>query len=119
MDPHLHRRIVLVTLGIAGMAALLGGLLSGDRRIVAGFLFGCLARLAGFRQIIRMVSRIEKSARPKQTGVTNYLFRYLFYGVVIALCLKGGVNVFSLLFGFISLDLAILLITALEKKKGA
>lgn len=119
MDKQLHRKIVGMTLSVALIAFAITVLLSQNIKLALGFPLGAIARLAGFEQIILMTNRIEKRSRPKAYGTTNYILRYIFYGVVIWLCLTKGVNVFTLLIGFVSMNYVIMLITHLEKRKGS
>lgn len=118
MDKLLHRKIVTMTLALGLTAFALTVLVTQNIKLALGFPIGAIARLAGFEQIIMMTNQIEKRSRPKAYGTTNYIIRYIFYGIVIWLCLTKGVNVFTLLIGFVSMNYIIMLITYLEKKKG-
>lgn len=119
MENKLYRRVFLYTLGIALGAAGVTLMLTQNHLMALGFVLGAIARLAGFQQIIRMGNRIEQSERPKATASSNYVVRYIFYGIVIWLSITRGVNVLTLLFGFLSMNVAIFLITYLESRKGS
>lgn len=119
MDKGLHRKVLMMTMAIALSAAGITLLFTQNRDLALGFLLGAIARLAGFEQIVRMSNRIEQSGRPKAVASSNYVVRYIFYGIVIWLSITRGVNVLTLLFGFLSMNFAIFLITYLENRKGS
>ncbi len=117
MIKSLQHSILKRTLLIAVCLSVITWVVTKDVMMASGFIIGAIARLAGFMQIVRMTSRIENYDRPKAVTSSNYVTRLIFYGIVIWICMDAGVNVLTLLLGFVSMNIAILVTTYFENRK--
>ncbi len=117
MEKSLHRSIMLITIAISTALSLITYFITKDTMISLGFIIGAVSRLAGLQQIIRMSNRIEGYSKPKATASSNYITRLIFYGVVIWICLTSDINIITLLIGFTSMNIAIVIATYLKNRK--
>lgn len=86
--------------------------------LALGFIIGAGARVLGFLSIVKASELISASSKPGMVAAGLYIIRFGFYGLVIALCLRNGINVFSLTAGFIVLNV-IIMITQGRARGGA
>lgn len=104
-----YSKIIITTLVIVLLLAIISYIISKDRNIALGFIVGSIARITGFIATIITSKRLIQSSRPKTTALSFYIQRYIFYGIVIAIAISRGINVITLIVGFLPLTLAIYL----------
>ncbi|MGM9913121.1 ATP synthase subunit I [Floccifex sp.] len=82
-----------------------------------GIWIGCMCALIGFRMIIKMAKNLNPDEnKAKKQGITSYTFRYLFYGVVLAVSAFRGIPILSVLAGIMCHKASLLIYTAIEKE---
>lgn len=83
---------------------------------IGGILIGfCLAMIALF-SIMKMSTRIVDKENPKRIAYQSYIVRYIGNGVVMYVAMSRGINIFAMLFGFLTLKVAIYWETMLDKE---
>lgn len=84
---------------------------------VVSTLFGGILSMLGFLTIILFTysTSLEGNVRGKYTGA--YIFRYLIYFIAMFLAMKAGLNIVSILIGFLCINLSIKLDTFLKRKE--
>lgn len=118
MENKIYKLVIVCSLVLTALAAFIGLVVFKDMTIVVGILSGALARLFGFVMIIAQSNRMIRSSSPALNAVSGYLIRFVFYGVVIYLCIKYGANVIALLAGFTLVNIAIYIMDILCRKDG-
>ena len=84
--------------------------------IVATLFGGCLSIL-GFLSIFLFTHHVDLDGKAAGRFVSAYIFRYLIYFVSMFLGAKAGLNILSMLIGFLCINLAIKLDTFLKRKE--
>ena len=84
--------------------------------VVATLFGGCLS-IAGFLSIIYFTHHVSYDAKVSGRFVSAYIFRYLIYFVSMFLGAKKGLNIVSMLIGFLCINLAIKMDTFLKRKE--
>ena len=108
MDNYL-KKVIFYTLAIALCLSGLSFVIFKSSDIALGFMIGAIARLAGLNSINNMAKRIDGTTNGKTKGMANYFVRLLFYGIVIWISITRGINVFSLLGGFVIMNVVIII----------
>ncbi len=114
-DRKFYERIFKMTLALALIVGVISFVVTKDLNIFYGFFFGCIARLAGFVTIISMGKKLFNSSNPGGIAMSHYMMRYVFYGIVFYICIDSGMNVVSLLLGFVSVNFVIYVSQAIKK----
>ena len=115
-DRKLYSNIFKLTFMLAAIVGIVSYIFTKDINIFYGFLFGAIARLAGFATIISMGKRIFNSSNPAGIAMSHYGVRYIFYGVVFYISILKGANIIALLLGFISVNFVIYTSQAIKSK---
>ncbi len=102
-----YSKIIITTLAIALVLAIISYIIWRDRSIALGFIVGAVARSAGFIGTIITSKSLLQSNKPKASALSFYLQRYIFYGIIIAIAISRGVNIITLVVGFLPLTVAI------------
>lgn len=82
-----------------------------------GIMIGTLCGLIGFNFIQHMVDTIEYYDNAKAKGTSNYVLRFVIYGLIFALSMSNGVHVMALFAGILCHKAAILLYVFLHRKE--
>lgn len=114
----LYTRVIKFALLIMSACALLVFLITRDILYPIGVGVGGLLSIGGFIWIVVMTSKILSSPKAQTLAMVNYVFRYLIYAVVFYLGMLGGLDIFSMLIGYLCVSLAIKLNTYLEGKEA-
>lgn len=107
MNKSLYKSIIIRSLIVIGAFYVIAYILSRDNLIALGFVIGGLTRLAGFVSIIISSEYMSESTKPGAVAASLYIVRFVFYGFVVSWAIVRGVNVLSLLVGFIILNFII------------
>lgn len=81
-----------------------------------GIIWGAILGILGFISIIRMVEKIEFNTKTRQKVMFNYVLRYLFYIIMLIIGYKLGLNMITMLLGFLCMNIAIKVYIALEER---
>lgn len=114
----LYAKVIKLALLIMFACALLVLLITGNMIYPLGICLGGLLSIAGFLWIVVMTSKILSSPRAQTLAVVNYVIRYLIYAAAFYIGLLCGLDIFSMLIGFLCVTLAIKLNTYLEGKEA-
>lgn len=114
----LYTRIIKLALLIMCACGLLVFLVTRNVLYLIGVGIGGMLGIGGFLWIVVMTSKILSSPKAQSLAMINYLFRYLIYAVVFCLGMLCGLDIFSMLVGYLCVNLAIKLNTYLEGKEA-
>ena len=107
MNKSLYKSIIIRSLIVIGAFYVIAYVLSRNNLIALGFVVGGITRLAGFISIIIASEYMSESTRPGAVAAILYIIRFVFYGFVVSWAIVKGINVLSLLVGFIILNFII------------
>ena len=107
MNKSLYTSIIIRSLIVTGACYVIAYILSRNNLIALGFVVGGLTRLAGFISIVVSSEYMSESTRPGAVAAGLYIVRFVFYGFVVSWSIIKGINVLSLLVGFIILNFII------------
>ena len=80
-------------------------------------LFGGMLSVLGFIAIIWMTQTTSMSGNVKGKFTSAYVFRYLIYFLAMFSAMKAGLNIISILIGFLCINLSIKMDTILTRKE--
>lgn len=118
MEKSLYTSIESKTLITAIVLFALAFVVTRNVSLALGFIIGAGARVLGFLSIVKASELMSSGSRPGVVAAGLYIIRFGFYGLVIALCIKNGINIFSLTAGFIVLNV-IIMVTQGSVRGGA
>ena len=107
MNKSLYTSIIIRSLIVTGAFYVIAYILTRNNLIALGFVVGGLTRLVGFISIVISSEYMSESIRPGSVAAVLYIIRLVFYGFVVSWSIIKGVNVLSLLVGFIILNFVI------------
>ena len=107
MNKSLYTSIVIRSLIVTGAFYVIAYILTRNNYIALGFVIGGVTRLAGFISIAVSSEYMSESTRPGAVAAVLYIIRLVFYGFVVSWSIIKGINVISLLVGFIILNFII------------
>ncbi len=107
MNKSLYKSIIIKALIVIAALYVITFVVSRNNLIALGFVIGGLTRLVGFLSIIISTEYLADSTKPGILAAGMYIVRFIFYGVIVSWSIVKGVNVLSLLVGFIILNFII------------
>ncbi|WP_426351236.1 hypothetical protein ACPWSR_08410 [Alloiococcus sp. CFN-8] len=107
MNKSLYTSIIIRSLIVIGAFYVIAYILTRSNYIALGFVVGGITRLVGFISIAISSEYISESARPGSIAAVLYIIRLIFYGFVVSWSIIKGINVISLLVGFLILNFII------------
>ncbi|MGL5979108.1 MAG: ATP synthase subunit I [Erysipelotrichaceae bacterium] len=113
----MYAKIRKITFGLMGVTSLLMVIVFHNDPIpyVLGIILGGLMGIISFNMIIKMTSQINEYNAVK-LAVGNYFMRFLGVGLVFFVAVSEGINVFTLLVGFLCSKIAIQVYAQLERR---
>ena len=84
---------------------------------VISTLFGGILSMFGFTLIILFTHHVSLSGNVNGKFVGAYIFRYLIYFIAMFLAMKAGLNIISILIGFLCINLSIKIDTLIKRKE--
>ena len=114
----LYIRIIKIATLMMLVLALLIFIITRNALYIVGVGVGGLLSIGGFLWIVVMTSKILSSPKAQTYAMINYVFRYLIYAVVFFLGMLCGLDIFSMLIGYLCVSLAIKVNTYLEGKEA-
>lgn len=116
-DKELYRKILRYALIILISASIISFLVMQDMIYVYSVLFGGFLSILGFISIVYMVTFISLEGNVKQKFMGAYILRYLIYFACMFMGAKVGLNIVSMLIGFLCINLSIKIEAVLERKE--
>lgn len=113
----LYIRILRNALVILGLCSLLTFIVTREMKYVYSTLFGGILSMLGFIAIAYMTHTMSLSGNVKGKFTSAYVFRYLIYFIAMFLAMKVGLNIISILIGYLCINLSIKIDTAFTRKE--
>lgn len=113
------KRIVLYTVLLGCICSVIGVFFIHDLwHVLGGLWIGILMSLFGFYMIIQLTERLKNpNIQGKKEGISSYVTRYIFYGLVMALFAYLGFSLIAMLVGVICHKSSILVYACIEKRR--
>lgn len=96
---------------IAGLLLLAGSLIVGsitqDLMLGISIVYGGFISMLGFALIIISSKRLLESENVSRIAFTQYMFRYLLYGILVVIGIQMRLNIVGMLVGLVVINLAI------------
>lgn len=117
----LYHEIRKLTVIILLISSIIAGIIFHDnfKSVTGGILVGGVTSLLGFNMIINMTNKINSDMNAHRFAYSNYLVRLLLYGCIFTLAVLSDMNIFAILFGYLSNKLAIYFYVYRNKEKEA
>lgn len=114
----MYQKIMKLAGMIMVLSAFIAYLIMHDITYPLGVLLGGILSIGGFYWIVVMTNKIVSSNKAQSLAVVHYLIRYLIYAVVLTIAILQGLNIISILIGFLCVSFAIRINTYLEGKEA-
>ena len=101
---------------IAIIAGIISFLITKNSIHFVSIMYGTVIGVLGFKWIIQMMEKIEFNEKTKRNVVINYLLRYLCYAILMIIGYQYGLNILTMLIGFVCMNLSIKIYTILEER---
>lgn len=116
-EKELYLRIIKIAMGLLLVLCGFAFLIMREWIYPVSVLAGGAMAIVGFIWIIVSTGKILTSSKATALAMVNYFIRYLLYGVILVLGILGGLNIVSMLIGFLCVNFAIKINTYLEGKE--
>lgn len=114
----MYHKVVKLACLILMICALAAFIIMRDITYPLGVLLGGILSIGSFYWIVAMTNQIVSTSKAKGLAVVHYLIRYLIYAVVLTIAILQGLNIISILIGFLCVSFAIRINTYLEGKEA-
>ncbi len=111
-----YKKELLLAVCYIGVLSL-ASVLFQDIMISLGILIGGCISILGFLYIVVMVERLDFQKRTVLKVVVHYFIRYFFYCVSIYFSYMMGVNILTIVIGFLCMNFGIIVNTKLEERR--
>lgn len=106
-DKMIYRRVRFITLILMIVLSILATLILGKFEVYGvGIILGALVGIVNFNMVVKLSEKINVG-NAQLKGTLNYYLRIILTGIVFALAMYKGVNVFALLIGYLLSKLAV------------
>lgn len=112
---HMHISICKYTCILSAIVSLPVLLFSGLLGLV-GVWMGTLMALVGYTFIVKLSASIQPDFDASKKTVMGYLFRYVFYAAVMMVGVSLQIPVMTILLGYLSHKISLLMYTWLERR---
>lgn len=102
-----YRQIVKVALILIGVLSIVVGIIGQDLAFALSLVYGGALGVGGFLWIVVMTSKIDGNTNAQKLVIVHYILRYLLYAGMLILGLCINLNIFSMLLGFVCINLSI------------
>lgn len=116
-NKQLYFRIIRNAIVILGLCTFLTFLVMKEMLYVYSTLFGGMLSVLGFIAIVLTIRYTSMSGNVKGKFTGAYIFRYLIYFLAMFSAMKAGLNILSILIGFLCINLSIKMNTILTRKE--
>lgn len=116
-DKELYRKILRNACILLLCGMLISFLVMQNMIYVYSVLFGGILSILGFISIVYMVSFVSLEGNVKGKFTSAYILRYLIYFVAMYVGAKLGLNIVSMLIGFLCVNISIKINAVFERKE--
>lgn len=116
-EKELYKRILKIAVAIVFVLCGLAFLIMRDFCYPLSVFTGGMMSIAGFLWIIVSSQHILNSSKASALAMANYFVRYLIYGAILVIGILSGLDIISMVIGFLCINFAIKINTYLEGKE--
>ncbi|NBK98240.1 MAG: hypothetical protein EOM50_09490 [Erysipelotrichia bacterium] len=116
-NKHLYKMIIRYAIIYLLLASLVSFLMMQNLSYVYATLLGGILSILGFSSIIYMANNSALEGNVKKSFTVAYLVRYLIYFVCMFVGAKLGLNIISMLIGFLCINIGIKIQAVFERKE--
>ncbi len=117
MKENMYKKIIQIATIFLTICALAIYVVTQNVSMALGIIVGGTMNILGFLYIIVMVKNLDFDRNVQAVVSGHYLFRYLIYIIVFYICYQIGLNILTMLIGFLCINFGIIVYTKLDERR--
>lgn len=117
MEKNMYQQIIKIASIFLIIACIITYMISFDVLMAISIVVGGITNILGFIYIIIMVNNLDFNKNVSAIVVGHYLIRYLIYIGIFSISYMIGLNILTMLIGFLCIHFGIIVYTKLDERR--